>query len=735
MPQPPHATQPQKPFRLWPWLLASVALHLTVVLVIVIMWGQRDDLKPVQRKSQLSAEKLNEAAHKLRDINRREIEQNLEQIEEMKRQMEELRDKELEKLAEQFKDRPAEAKEKALALLEEILAAQRGAIEKQDANAPLLAALASEGRELAKIEDQNQRLTEAKEKLADLITRMLEADKLSGQVRGDISRIQQLQVNLAAELAWLDDAKLDSLQKQANDAQEVAKQQANDQRARVEWVERDSGDAGKNVERALAETQKTKKQNDYQIKRGVEAITAIAGHGRVIADLQAQGRADEAAALAEQEKLVAALNAEPEPKPLDKEALKATLAQKEDTKPSSYTTDPATPPDAGDTTAATDPTTPATTEPATTAATTSEPTTAPNGENSLTDLYNKAVEAEKEATDLYGQILAAQTASSTGASPGQARASTAVANPERPALAKGALDGDVSTGGAYEKHTEALTTAVNETGSMVHATATILSAAKGTAALTTTPMTQAEADAANGQHSDSSGHGEAGGTDADGNPIAGKGEHGKGPGGKSWGPPDVGGGDDPAAANKLRTAAGPGRVLGQGTLPSDWQFIESWYLIGPFTSGNSADVNRQYTPENVVNLDGRYIGPDGRKLRWQFHRCANPSLMFPVQADYAVYYAFTQIRSETAREVWLALGADDGPRVWLNGAEIEAPKWHGEEYPWNFSFGAEDGNRKAHLHYRGFRLVRLKPGINSLLMRVENIKGGVGLAAYMAPAQ
>lgn len=180
------------------------------------------------------------------------------------------------------------------------------------------------------------------------------------------------------------------------------------------------------------------------------------------------------------------------------------------------------------------------------------------------------------------------------------------------------------------------------------------------------------------------------------------------------------------------------RVITAEPAESDapWTFINGWYMIGPFTTGRTADMRRAYTPEQIIDLDATYTGPDGRSLAWTYRKEADPGTMyFPAQSGNSVYYAFTHLKAEREMDVLLAIASDDASQLWINDQPIDAPGWQetGDDQPWLFSFGHDIADYQCHLHYRGYRKTRLKQGTNTLLVRVENGPGGTGFALYLKP--
>ncbi len=327
--------------------------------------------------------------------------------------------------------------------------------------------------------------------------------------------------------------------------------------------------------------------------------------------------------------------------------------------------------------------------------------------------------------------------------------------PNRPTVDAATLDGPVSTGEAYERYEKELAVAVNTTAQMVRSAEARLEAARGSAmgesalaladGLMVTPEADAEGDTSEtGEAGESGSEGGEGGEGGEGEDSQGQGEMGEGDEDlASTGGPS--GGDEPgdgepvlvdaeARRRKVMAAVEPGRKIAATGGAQPWTFIDAWYTIGPFRTGTSAGLNEVYPPESVVDLDAHYTGPDGRELAWTYRKETNSgTFYFPDQATNAVNYAFTHLRADRDVTAWLAVGSDDGMRLWLNDQPVEGPTWHGNEHPWQFSFGHDVGGYSCHLHFRGYRKVRLKQGLNRVLVRVENGPGGTGFAMYLTP--
>jgi hypothetical protein len=130
-----------------------------------------------------------------------------------------------------------------------------------------------------------------------------------------------------------------------------------------------------------------------------------------------------------------------------------------------------------------------------------------------------------------------------------------------------------------------------------------------------------------------------------------------------------------------------------------WSFIDSWYTIGPF-----APEATVFPPEHTVDLDARHAGGSSAPLSWRFLQSPRSEIVSTTMTSYSVHYAFTRLRSDRKRVVWLAFGPDDAMQAWLDGELI----WDcGEHWrPWALDEGA--------------RRVTLREGESQLLLLLAN---------------
>jgi hypothetical protein len=166
----------------------------------------------------------------------------------------------------------------------------------------------------------------------------------------------------------------------------------------------------------------------------------------------------------------------------------------------------------------------------------------------------------------------------------------------------------------------------------------------------------------------------------------------------------------------------PGRriLTGGPADDGDWMYLDVWYIIGPFPlparGGAAAPPNSlAFPPEAAVDLDAAYPGKEGMDLAWQW-RMSNTLCVVPhVAANYAVWYAWTEVYSDADRDAWFAFGWDDFGKVWIGGAL------------------AADGGPTPHpwIPDRAVLKVRLKKGFTPVLVRLENAGGTTGFSAMV----
>ena len=160
----------------------------------------------------------------------------------------------------------------------------------------------------------------------------------------------------------------------------------------------------------------------------------------------------------------------------------------------------------------------------------------------------------------------------------------------------------------------------------------------------------------------------------------------------------------------------PSRRVTDEALRRSWLFIGTWFVIGPWDGGNSMDFSKTNPPETSIDLDGKYYdgkfadqpGHIDQVLSWRFYQSDRRRCEPPRVYGASIYYWFTEVYSDKDREVILAIGQDDGGRVWLNDVLI---------YEDDGRVGSADAIFEE---IKGLRRVTLRKGFNRILVRHEN---------------
>lgn len=184
---------------------------------------------------------------------------------------------------------------------------------------------------------------------------------------------------------------------------------------------------------------------------------------------------------------------------------------------------------------------------------------------------------------------------------------------------------------------------------------------------------------------------------------------------------------DPAT---LRTGAG--RVIGPGGAFATRVYLDSWYVIGPFPAEGPAPIDTVHPPEEDVDLDGVYRGRDGRTVTWHYASRGFYPFIPPNREERAVYYAYTELRLDKARDVWLDIAADDDSKLWLDGRQI----WTGSpgDKPWfRPPYYLPDEQVASLALAEGHRRVHLARGTHRLLVKLFNDRDRAFFSVVLAP--
>ncbi|WP_111979516.1 hypothetical protein [Algibacillus agarilyticus] len=168
--------------------------------------------------------------------------------------------------------------------------------------------------------------------------------------------------------------------------------------------------------------------------------------------------------------------------------------------------------------------------------------------------------------------------------------------------------------------------------------------------------------------------------------------------------------------NQSNTRMASHKLTSNASQSAKWIMLDTWYVIGPFENAQRKHIHTSYPPEQTINLDGQYVGKDQQVIGWRYRQFSNFPIVPENLAEYEIYYAYTQLKSDRAQDVWLAIGSDDQSKLWLNDMLV-----------WN-SLPQHKGWQLS----EGFRKVRLKKGVNPLLFRLENGQRSGGFSVAMS---
>jgi hypothetical protein len=155
-----------------------------------------------------------------------------------------------------------------------------------------------------------------------------------------------------------------------------------------------------------------------------------------------------------------------------------------------------------------------------------------------------------------------------------------------------------------------------------------------------------------------------------------------------------------------------GRKVLEGGEPVEWMFVDTWYVIGPFPNPSRANIDRQFPPETIIDLNASYVGKDGREVQWEFHQTGSVVVRPTNEEEYGIWYYYTELYFDRPMDLWIATGSDDRGDIWLN----DLPIW------------VSSDKLKGWRVDEGFRKVAFRQGVNRILYRLENGWIGTGLS-------
>lgn len=165
---------------------------------------------------------------------------------------------------------------------------------------------------------------------------------------------------------------------------------------------------------------------------------------------------------------------------------------------------------------------------------------------------------------------------------------------------------------------------------------------------------------------------------------------------------------------------GYGNVLGSGGAFANRVFVDHWYVIGPFNAPDPSSMQKVYPPELLVDLNAVYLGKARRVLRWQYLSSTPYPLVPPDEAEQAMYYGYTELSSDKERDVWMAFGADDDAKAWVNEGLVWASGNQAKRWYTRGGFRSLQGDIQTTNLIEERRLVHLHKGRNTILFKLYN---------------
>ena len=167
-------------------------------------------------------------------------------------------------------------------------------------------------------------------------------------------------------------------------------------------------------------------------------------------------------------------------------------------------------------------------------------------------------------------------------------------------------------------------------------------------------------------------------------------------------------------ANRRETLAATLQAFGLPTLEG------KWYFAGPFDNPERKGIDIAYPPEKAIDLKAMFSGKNDRKFGWAEYKnfklgeILDITKIIPADNTAAVVYLYHEFECKEAGRLPISLGADDTMTVWFNGDRLLKEDHEGAAKPDQF-----------------ITQLKLKPGLNTLLLKVCQYSGGWEM--YLSP--
>ncbi len=153
-------------------------------------------------------------------------------------------------------------------------------------------------------------------------------------------------------------------------------------------------------------------------------------------------------------------------------------------------------------------------------------------------------------------------------------------------------------------------------------------------------------------------------------------------------------------------------------LGMDW-----WHVAGPFDNGvGDEGLDKVFPPEKGIDLKATYDGKTG-KVGWRVVKPDSQGYVdlkkfFEPASDEIVSYLYRDVDSPADQDATVALGTDDGAKLWVNDKLVFTTRAHLAAAP-------EHDTVKVHL----------QKGVNRLLLKINNGNGEHGFYLTLSAEQ
>ncbi len=151
--------------------------------------------------------------------------------------------------------------------------------------------------------------------------------------------------------------------------------------------------------------------------------------------------------------------------------------------------------------------------------------------------------------------------------------------------------------------------------------------------------------------------------------------------------------------------------------------LDWWHVAGPFDNGvDDAGLDRVFPPEKGIDPKATYDGKSG-KVTWRIVKpdaqgYVDLRTFFAPESNEIVSYLYRDVESPADQDATVALGTDDGAKLWVNDKLVFTTRAHLAAAP-------EHDSVKVHLH----------KGKNRLLLKINNGDGEHGFYLTLSAEQ